>query len=71
MSITSVKLELAEAIELYEQLKANLNDRSDLHSTSEADWQSQIRTLGLDAVSMQRYKAQRVMSYPFSSCRQS
>lgn len=52
MSITSVKLELAEAIELYEQLKANLNDRSDLHSTSEADWQSRIRTLGLDAAKL-------------------
>lgn len=71
MSITSVKLELAEAIELYKQLKANLNDRSDLHSISEGEWQSRIRTLGLDAVSMQRHKTPSVVSYPSSSYRQS
>lgn len=50
MSINSTKTDLAEAIELYDQLKLKLNDQGDLSSFSEEEWQSRIRSLGLDTV---------------------
>lgn len=50
MSISSTKTDLAEAIELYDQLKLKLNDQGDLSSFSEEEWQSRIRSLGLDTV---------------------
>jgi hypothetical protein len=52
MSINQTKLQLAEAIDLYNHLKVELDDKSNLETYSEEEWQARIRNLGLEAVNI-------------------
>lgn len=51
MSIIASKKQLAEAVELYNNLKSELDDGNNVDGYSEEEWQKRLRSLGIEAVS--------------------
>lgn len=61
MSINQTKTQLTEAIDLYNHLKVELDNKNNLEVYSEEEWQTRIRNLGLEAVNTK--------TFPFFFCK--